>query len=367
MSRVCLLLLLFFPNFLFSQLEKTYSISGAVYDSENEEPLFNVNVFLNGTTLGTASNRNGEFVIENIPAGKYTLVLSIIGFEVHKVDILISGDYNTVIELNPVAYTINEVSILDEENEEWQKQYKLFERTFLGTSENSKYCDIENKEIIDFHYNTEDKQFYAKASDWISIVNYSLGYRLYFYLNDYSLSRTGAIKYSGEVRFEELSESENIEGFDWENKRLDAFKGSLKHFLISVKNGKYLEEGFSTFETESPNWKYLKEEQLFNIDMNKNVSMSNESEFETNLFASKHIMIKYKNKPEEWKYYEHRTYRGSKLDKILDEQISWFWLPHTYTVFDNYGNISSGVTSIKLYGYWAWQRVADMLPFNYLP
>ncbi len=359
--------LIFLISFLLTglSLSQHNTISGIILDSETNEGLFNVNVFLNGTTLGTVSNKSGEFLLSNISPGKYTLVISMIGYQVYKKDLIVNKNVELNIELNQTSYEIDEVSILDEEDEEWQEQFTLFKKTFLGTSNNSKYCEIENKEIIDFHYNKNEKLFYAKANDWLKIKNLALGYRLYFNLFEYKLSRSGAVKYSGEVRFEELNENENKEDFDWPQNRLKTFNGSIRHFLVSLKQNILEQEGFRTFETDSPSWDNLRDKQLFNIELNKNVSLF--SEFENELYADTHVMVVYQNEPEEWRYYEFRKYSGSYLNKILEEQTSWFWLPYSYVSFDDFGVISSNASNIKLYGYWAWERVADILPFNYLP
>lgn len=57
------------------------TISGFVKDSTNGEPLQLVNVFLKDTYYGTTTNKEGYYVIQNIPAGEYTLVFSMMGYK----------------------------------------------------------------------------------------------------------------------------------------------------------------------------------------------------------------------------------------------------------------------------------------------
>ncbi len=56
------------------------TIEGRVIDS-NGESLIGVNVFLQNTTLGTATIENGEFEIKNVAVGQYRIIASIVGFE----------------------------------------------------------------------------------------------------------------------------------------------------------------------------------------------------------------------------------------------------------------------------------------------
>jgi len=57
------------------------SISGFVREDATGEPLSYVNVFLRGTTLGTATRQDGYYVIPSVPSGKYDIIVSIIGYE----------------------------------------------------------------------------------------------------------------------------------------------------------------------------------------------------------------------------------------------------------------------------------------------
>ncbi|MEJ2495835.1 MAG: carboxypeptidase-like regulatory domain-containing protein [Ignavibacteriaceae bacterium] len=53
---------------------------GKIVDSSTGEELIGANVFLKGTTIGAASDLEGNFRIEKIPAGTYTLIASMVGY-----------------------------------------------------------------------------------------------------------------------------------------------------------------------------------------------------------------------------------------------------------------------------------------------
>ena len=55
-------------------------ISGYVNCTETEQPLIAANVYLKNTFIGTATDENGNYIIDNIPPGKYEIVVDIIGY-----------------------------------------------------------------------------------------------------------------------------------------------------------------------------------------------------------------------------------------------------------------------------------------------
>ncbi len=57
------------------------NIKGVVLDAKNNEPLIGANVFILKTAYGAATNADGQFIISNIPTGKYILRISYIGYE----------------------------------------------------------------------------------------------------------------------------------------------------------------------------------------------------------------------------------------------------------------------------------------------
>ncbi|HQG45133.1 MAG TPA: carboxypeptidase-like regulatory domain-containing protein, partial [bacterium] len=57
------------------------TIKGTIFDKDTKDPLPAGNIMLKGTSLGTAANFKGAYTIADVPAGKYTIVVSIIGYE----------------------------------------------------------------------------------------------------------------------------------------------------------------------------------------------------------------------------------------------------------------------------------------------
>ncbi len=74
----------------------TGKISGVVKDAETNEPLPGVNVIIENTQMGAATNLDGEYTIINIPPGMYSVRFSMMGY-VSKVftDVRVSIDLTT--------------------------------------------------------------------------------------------------------------------------------------------------------------------------------------------------------------------------------------------------------------------------------
>jgi len=57
------------------------SVRGFVYEKQTGEPVIFTNVYLQGTTMGSATDVNGYFTITQIPPGDYTLIVTYLGFD----------------------------------------------------------------------------------------------------------------------------------------------------------------------------------------------------------------------------------------------------------------------------------------------
>lgn len=83
---------------LFAQT--TGKISGKVTDEKSSNPLPGVNVILEGTSKGAATDENGQYFILNVPPGKYSLTASMIGYETVKVtDVRVSVNTTTFLPI----------------------------------------------------------------------------------------------------------------------------------------------------------------------------------------------------------------------------------------------------------------------------
>ncbi len=78
----------------------TGKISGKVTDAESGEGLPGVNVIIGGTTIGAATDLDGNFVILNVPPGTHTLRASMMGYKIHILqNVRVSVDMTTPVKI----------------------------------------------------------------------------------------------------------------------------------------------------------------------------------------------------------------------------------------------------------------------------
>ena len=68
------------------------TIKGIVSDSLSHDPLIGASVFIIGTSLGSATDPEGEFRINNIPEGTYTVRISYIGYSTKEIIVKFNND-----------------------------------------------------------------------------------------------------------------------------------------------------------------------------------------------------------------------------------------------------------------------------------
>ncbi len=96
------LLFLICALFVFSQLyaATTGKITGVITDAETKEPMPGVNVVIDGTSMGAATDLNGRYIIINVRPGNYVLKASMIGYKTHVVqDVGVSIGLTTTINM----------------------------------------------------------------------------------------------------------------------------------------------------------------------------------------------------------------------------------------------------------------------------
>jgi len=98
-------------------LSQSGRIDGTITDAETEEPLAGVNVVIEGTTMGAATNLEGYYTILNVPPGEHTLVVSMIGYErvtVRNVRVNIDQTTTINVEMYDEALELDELIVIAE-------------------------------------------------------------------------------------------------------------------------------------------------------------------------------------------------------------------------------------------------------------
>lgn len=115
MQRITVLGLLFlFPLLAIAQEGK---LRGRVIDRESGEPLIGATVAVEGTTLGAATDINGEYIVLNIPTGVYTVRATFVGYAPYVIsNVRLSSEMTTTQDfpLSSDAVQVDAVEIIAE-------------------------------------------------------------------------------------------------------------------------------------------------------------------------------------------------------------------------------------------------------------
>jgi len=99
------------------------TIKGFVYEKESGEPIIFTNVYLKKTSIGGTTDVNGYFVINQIPEGNYTLMVTYLGYDSLAIPISVkSGEIiNKKLYLIKGAYNLDVVNISADREEAKQE------------------------------------------------------------------------------------------------------------------------------------------------------------------------------------------------------------------------------------------------------
>tara|TARA_A100001011_G_scaffold361788_1_gene410204 strand:- start:5289 stop:10073 length:4785 start_codon:yes stop_codon:yes gene_type:complete len=111
--------------FVISNISVFFSatISGKIVDKKTKQSLIGANIFieLDSDMMGSATDVDGLYRIENVPEGSFDLKVSYLGYESFTLSIDIEDikkDYNFDLELSPSSIKVDEIIVKDERRKE---------------------------------------------------------------------------------------------------------------------------------------------------------------------------------------------------------------------------------------------------------
>lgn len=229
----------------FQAFSQTGTITGVVKDAETGESLPFCNVFINNTTLSTATDMEGKYTLSGLEAGPLEVGFSFMGYvaETKKVTLNPGGTLTLNLDLKPFATELSDVEIKASRDKNWERDLTKFKNLFIGTDEAAARTELLNPWVIDFPTPTEKGAFTAKADLPIEIENRYLGYKITFNLHEFFDSPTH-YRISGAARFEELTPESETQKSTWEKNRAEVYRKSPMNMFRSILNGTQEREGF---------------------------------------------------------------------------------------------------------------------------
>lgn len=326
--------------------------------------------------MGTSSDSAGNYILSDVPEGLYTVIVSCIGYDLILEKISFSGGTSVEVDfqLSPKVYQLETVIIEEDEDEEWRDNLEIFFREFIGTSQNSQKCSIVDPYIINL-IRDEDDILLASADEPIEIINESLGYKIYYFLESFCYDGSST-KFKGYPVFEPLISNSTSINEIWVENRLKTYCGSIRHFLYAASRD------FDSFSPHFTGTKNLNEQSVlnregfriwlnentdsqFNINKHRRLIQTPEYIFNTSITNEKllsfegTICIVYDRKKEDDSFLDYLN-----ANRHVKNPTSYIQLHSTAVQFDEKGRYYDEF-QIQTFGYWSYERVADMLPFDY--
>jgi hypothetical protein len=420
MHKILFTTLLFISTLSFAQHN---TIQGKVVAAVTNAAIANASIFISNTSKGTRSATDGSFTINDVPIGKYDLIISCVGYQTVTYSYTANQlPLNLKVEMEFKVTQNDMVTVMPFEKDGWEKWGKTFFESYLGTTDNSSSLKILNKEVIKFRFRKKDNTLEVVASDVIIVENKALGYRIKHQLElfECDFNRKAVINL-GYPLFELIEPKNNRKEQKYKAARERAYNGSLLHLMRSFYNNQLQEEGFvvrDLKEVENEEKKKYKEnirKQLLQQKdsiakkssnnsiviqsapnkMNSSIlsmpSMSerdraimNQPDYFELLSAAPYkstdllkvdsgdsslkilsfpnkLYVEYKNERQSDRYYNTQFLKH----KTLYQTTRLFFVDKERTItIDTNGNYYDAL-SIFLDGYMGWEKMGEMLPLDY--
>jgi len=210
-------------------------INGTILDAETNDSIPFAAVYLNGTFVGSTSDKYGYFELDIAKDTLRPITISAIGYYSYTL-----SNYSTIerqkIYLSPKVYEIQEVSISSKSlGKERNENLILFRNVFLGETSTARKCRIINEEDITFNYYSNDDTLRAFTSKPILIENNALGYKITYYLDKFEHDRmSNTTSIFGNLIVDEDITINVRNNRRYERRREHAFLGSRMHFFRAL-------------------------------------------------------------------------------------------------------------------------------------
>ncbi|MHA4896583.1 carboxypeptidase-like regulatory domain-containing protein [Pedobacter sp. PWIIR3] len=386
--------------------QDSYAITGIIKDKKGET-LPGAAIYLSGYKIATVANNEGKFSLGNLKPGNYDVLVQVIGFLPQTKNVLLF-DKSVSIEIILVENVtqLSEVEIKPDPNR--GNYLSIFKKSFIGNTPNAEQCVITNPEVIQTDYNKDTKVLTVTASDFLIIENKALGYRIKYLLTYFENdAKENVLFYAGHPHFEEMEKAESKRK-RYSKVREAAYLGSSQHFFNSLYHHRTKEDGFVIHKVAKIPNKDRPADSIINANLKRFVrtyargtklsdaptdslkywrekkneplmlSILNRSEVKVDTLVkdmfsdvksinyTDALYVIYTKEKESKDYTQFSGHSVTRPKDIPNFQISVVYQLLRPASFYENGSIFDP-RSLLYEGYWAYEKVADMVPMDYIP
>jgi hypothetical protein len=362
----CFILLLLLNLPVYAQTD----LSGRVVDEKDDTPLVGASIYFNNTTIGTYTNPDGDFHFGAIRMYNTAIVIFYPGYEilVYKPEPDKLEGKRIVFKLQrKVSSPLNKL-VLEEIDR--KKIMALFHQFFLGVTEEANNSNIINESTLYFTQGESATTFRIAADTPLVIINNLLGYKINYNLEEFWFDdATGQNHFSGYARYEELGDNKK-----WIKNREHCYYGSTLHFYRSLVAHQLYEEGFGTFLIKPIQPTASKNPQTNKITSVKPDSMSVEpvsaqsilfidSTNKLSIKVAGKLLVQYDKNPASKSFLIQNGFMDDYYGKGVEAYIHF----NQSSTGINYAGVLDDYSNVEYSGYWIYEKIANMLPYNYKP
>lgn len=341
---------------------QTGTVKGRIIDAKTFKPLAFATVYMNQTTIGTVTNDQGDFNMQNVPVGRYDLVVSYVGYQPYQSRVTVNDSIPVTMSIKMIVSTTNldEVLVRGKKDAQWNALYDKFRRQFFGVSPYTADCKILNPWVLDF---SEDRNgiLSAKASLPVEIENLGLGYTITCTLKEFQAG-TNLYRISGTYRFTEAATFDSTLSALWHSRREDVYHGSPRHLFKSIIDHRAVEEGFDLYVDKSNNPEVVRNSS-FLTNLNVTLKALPPNEIVEGGKAPGQYVIKLPSRTEV--HYLRRPAQA-KIYRNIPHPISWIEVAGG-SVEVNPAGIVMNPNHVVVLGAMGEARIAEVLPLDYQP
>ncbi len=368
-----------------------FVVKGTILDSSSREPLSLASVFCQNTTIGTSSNKQGEFSL-SLKSGGYDLIISYTGYQTqtirvtenNKLEVLMIKEEKSLGEV--ILKSSNEVA------NGWEKYGDFFIKNFIGATPNAAQTVVLNPEVLKFYYYKRSNKLKVLATDMVQIANKALGYNLRYQLDSFVYYyNTDINSYRGFCLYTEMNGSDSLKRV-WTMARSKAYYGSKLHFMRSYYDSTLLEDGWTIDMLDEGSDKNFTRVTVYDSSYYNLIAYTRDSitytrnsitytkdsitrdsiwidtvihqvltgATDVEIYYPRKIRISYTKKRPEPEYLKQ-----SGFPKNIGNQISYIDFKNGIIIKENgyYYDQKDWINQ----GYWSWKNVADILPYDFVP
>jgi hypothetical protein len=331
-----------------------------VVDKTTQAPLIGASVFAQNTTIGEATDSNGNFSLW-LPKGGYSLVTTFTGYETGTIRVNGSSENDSLVfELNPEIKSLETVTISfsNEIKDGWEKYGTFFTKNFIGQTAFSKLCFIKNPEVLHFYFNKKRNSLKVLAKEPLVVDNFALGYTLKFAIDSFTNNyNSGTNLFIGYPLFTQMKGTPDQEKM-WEANRAMAYRGSLLQFMRSLYSTTLEENGFEIqFIVNNNGEDYpIRLGNVYGALNYKKDDSTKIVEFYPN---QSEVALIYKNEPPEKSYldFDSTAKKNFQLSTLIFPKGEKFYVDQNGYFYEQEDLVTNG--------YLGFKKIGDMLPYDY--